>query len=453
MVHYPHPQPLIQPSKVTVSPDGGTTTVVTGNSVFPLCNPPAACDPWTNPPGMNLLPTIYTNTYDGRGVEMPNTLPSTPTVAYNLHAREPEIRIINSSGDPTFTPSPQDDLRATFNAILDNAQALIGSSLPPPEAAHRQQSIRTAIALAVNILEGNPVANRAYSGFSLLHYKAGEQVKVVDPKTRNVDIHQVWYDTHIESDTAYLDVRQVAEQPWTITYIVDVLNRGHDDFSPYVMYFDDPTLTPGESPTPYVGMHQTFFNMEDGARTRFVIKMAPAKYFNLVYTWGWRAHPPRVQVIENACKTIPYTIVPPGADCATAKNTLVSYERDVFFHDGKPDKAFALLKLSRYAPAMRIWTALHDATAFLEAKEYAKIIDLFRSALDSAGEPGIARQAWDDWRDRTRLPRGLPRKVTDAIYSDKETDLSLVYLNNTIYAHFTDGGRMDFPNGRCAARG
>jgi hypothetical protein len=32
------------------------------------------------------------------------------------------------------------------------------------------------------------------------------------------------------------------------------------------------------------------------------------------------------------------------------------------------------------------------------------------------------------------------------INNDKSTDLSLVYLNNTIYAHFTNGSRMDYPD-------
>ncbi len=47
-------------------------------------------------------------------------------------------------------------------------------------------------------------------------------------------------------------------------------------------------------------MDQTFFPMEDGTRTVFKIKMAPAPDYNLVYTWGWRMHPPRAQVMENA---------------------------------------------------------------------------------------------------------------------------------------------------------
>ena len=78
-------------------------------------------------------------------------------------------------------------------------------------------------------------------------------------------------------------------------------------------------------------------------------------------------------------------------------------------------------------------------------KDYAGIIELFRTKRDATGEPGIAWQAWDDWRDRTRLPRGLPKSLMDTIYADKESNLSLVYMNNTIYAHFTDGGRMDYP--------
>jgi hypothetical protein len=321
--YYPHNRPQLAPSTVTVSPDGLTTTVITGESVFPACTPLATCDPFLYPPGTNLLPNVYTNTYDGKGVEMLNTLPSTPAIPYNLHDGDPKVSIINSSGNPTSTASPQDDLRfAVFNAILTNATALQKGHLTPAQSAQRTRNIRTSISIGFAILEGSKFLdndpkrpfNRPYSGFPLLHYNAGERVKKVDPKTRNVDVHQVWYDTHIESDTAYLDTREVADVPWTITYTVDVLNRGHDDFSPYVMYFDDPSMSPpGKAPMPYVGMDQTFFNMEDGTRTIFKIKMAPGKYFNLVYSWGWRAHPPRVQVTENACKTMPFSPPAPNS--------------------------------------------------------------------------------------------------------------------------------------------
>src|SRR5262249_23938373 len=160
------------------SPDGMTTTVITGPSIFPPCTPIEKCNPWLYPPGTNLLPTIYTNVYDGKGVEMPNTLPSTPLIPYNLHDGDPKITIINSSGNPTNTPSPQDDLRfVVFNAILANAQALQKGGLPPGELARRTKATQTAIQYGLNILEGNPITNRAYSGFPLLHYTAGARVK------------------------------------------------------------------------------------------------------------------------------------------------------------------------------------------------------------------------------------------------------------------------------------
>jgi len=421
------------PSKVTNSSDGVTTTVITGASVFPPCTPASACDPFLNPPGTNLLPTVYTNVYDGKGVEIPNTLPSTPLIPYNLHDGDPKVSVINQSGNPTNTPSPQDDLRfVVFNAILTNTEALQKGNLTPAQVAQRTKAIQTSIAYGLNILEGNPISNRAYSGFPLLHYTAGERVQKVDPVTRNVNIHQVWYDTHIESDTAYLDVRGVAGVPWTITYTVDVLNRGHDDFSPYVMYFDDPSLSPaGSSPMPYVGMDQSFFNMEDGTRTVVKVKMAPGKYFNLVYTWGWRAHPPRVQVTENACKTMPFNPPAPTADCATAPGTMVAWERDVFFKNGKPDHPYAIAKLSRYAPAKRMWQTLLDTREALAKKDYARIVDFYRMSLDAQGQPhrpaGLGRLA----RPYSSPPR--PPQERHGRHRRRQGDRSLARLSQQHY--------------------
>src|SRR5215469_7444375 len=240
---HPHPQPRPTPSQVSVStsPDATiTTTVITGQSVFPPCNPAERCDPWRNPPGPNLLPTIYTNAFDGKGVEMQNTLPSTPieyphdsqdwwAKFYNLQDGKPIVTTLRSE-NLSFS-SPQDDLRSFFCAILVNARFLNGDKKRPQcrsfeplqlpsDAAHAQAAIETAIQGSLDILEGNPRPRRAYNGLPLLHYKSGEKVKVV-PNTGNVDIHQVWYDSHIESDAAYLDVRNVKDVPWTITYTVD----------------------------------------------------------------------------------------------------------------------------------------------------------------------------------------------------------------------------------------
>ena len=213
---------------------GNTSYVLTGQSLFP------ESDPFKYPPGTNFLPTIYTNMFDGFGKEMPNTLPSTPNVPYNLHDGDPIVSKI----DPT---SPTDDLLEVLQSVKALPRNTVKPTAPGKPANVKAIQVNTPgdeeiiqkIQRGLDILEGNPVPGRKYSGLPLLHYKGPEKCKKVMPIRDaagnviggNVNIHQVWYDIHIESDTAFLDTTEVAEVPWTITYTVDVLNNGHDDFS------------------------------------------------------------------------------------------------------------------------------------------------------------------------------------------------------------------------------
>ena len=399
---HPHPQPRPAPAQVTVTQQGGISVaqVDTGKDCF------AEEDPFLHPPGTNFLPTIYTNAFDGSGHEMPNTLPSTPETPYNLHDAEPVVSKINPA-------SPTDDLQEIFDHVE------FRTSKTKPLTQFDIDAIAANLKRGVDILEGNPVPDRMYSGLPLLHYKGPEKSKKVIPiKDQsgkviggNVDVHQVWFDTHIESDTAFLDPADVKDVPWTVTYTVDVLSRGNDDFSPFVMYFDDPALTAPKPPLPHVGMDQSFYNMEEGTRTVFKIKMTSGKYYNLIYTWGWRSHPPRVQVMENANKVV-------------GDKTTAQWEEAVF---GGKTKEQAIAQIGDLAPAKRMWTAFGTAQAALARKDYKAI----------ASSIGDARAAFSDWRDRTLLPRGV--KV------DPESDLTLLYVNNTIYGEFKDGSRIDFP--------
>ena len=400
-----HPHPQIRPAPSTMTKIGNTSYVLTGQSLFP------EGDPFKYPPGTNFLPTVYTNMFDGFGKEMPNTLPSTETVPYNLHDGDPVISKI----DPT---SPTDDLIE----ILQLARNFPTNPV--------QSRITRAVQRGLDILEGNPIPDRLYSGLPLLHYKGAEKCKRVIPILDangkviggNVNIHQVWYDIHIESDTAFLDTTAVAEVPWTITYTVDVLNRGHDDFSPFVMYFDDPKLTPGSPPMPHVGMDQSYFNMDDATRTIFKIKMAPGKYYNLTYTWGWRNHPPRVQVSENACKRMP--------DATGKMKNLVQWEADVFGENPSANEAAklkAIAKIGDLAPEKRMWAAFRVARQAVEVRDYGTV----KKKLNEA------RDAFNDSRIRTQLPRGVE--------VDPNADITLFYVNNTIYAEIIGGGFVDFP--------
>ncbi|MEM7026295.1 MAG: hypothetical protein AAF637_27520, partial [Pseudomonadota bacterium] len=348
----PGPQPRTDPSIQTVSPDGKTTFVTTGKAIFPEGNP------FTDQPPPNLLPTIYEDMADGLGNVMPNTLPSTPERPYNLHP-EPTITDINPR-------SPTTDLREILH-LLD--ESLDDSLVEQPLAR-----------LAIDIIEGNPIPDRAYSGFPLLHYKGPEQVKVVEPIHDaagnviggNVDVHMIFFDNHIESDTMFVDPSEVLEVPWTVTYTVDVLDRGSDDFSPFAIYTDDPAIDPDGPPLPHVGMDQTFFPMDVGTRTVFEIGMTSGKYLNLIYTWGWRIHPPRIQAIENARKEI-------------RGKKLPEWEIDVFGEapsSSEEAKLAAIAMIGDLSPAKRMWQAFQEIAATNSPEHAADALERAQAAFD-----------------------------------------------------------------------
>jgi hypothetical protein len=424
---HPYPQPRPKPSTYTRS--GDTILIDTGESLFPQ----PAVDPFTLPPGTNFLANVYTNMFDGQGVEMVNTLPSTPANPYNLHEGDPVVTEINPL-------SPTDDLRAAIDTIARLA------AKPAREAAEVEE-LRKAIQRGLDVLEGNPVPGRAYSGFPVLHYVGPEKTRTVTPildaagKTvgGNLDVHQIWYDGHIESDVAFIDPSLVMNVPWTVTYTLDVLNRGEDDFSPFALFVDPPPPSSPPSPSttappassapkmalPHVGMDQTFFPMENGTRTVLKIKMPPGRYYSMVYTWGWRMHPPRIQVMDWAQRKISINGGKPMS--------LPQWEQSVFCPPQNQNcsprasedlKVRAISMIGDLAPEKQMWSALREARDAARQGNY-------RLVLAKAQE---ARASFDDFRDRTRLPRNGRYKVA----VDRDADLTLLYVNNTIYAEFAD---------------
>ncbi len=371
----PQPLPPASAWTYTTSPDGFTTYVSTPTGNFPQS------DPSINP--TNLLPTVYANVNAANGVPIPNTLSSTPAHPYNLHA------------DPTTVPinptSPTDDLAAIF-------------------LTWRQNFDPAGVRRAIDILEGNPVPNRLYSGIPMIHYNGPNKVKAVVPTYDangnvtggNVTVHQIWFDTHIESDTAFIDPSAVMNVPFTITYVVDCMNKGKDDFAPMQMYLDDP-LVVGKG-VPLVTMDMTFFPMQEGTRTTFVMNMAPGRFFNLTYNWGWREHPPRVQVAENALKV------------AMGK-TLPQWEIDTFGANPRASqsaKLAAIGMIGNLAPSKRMWTGLY-------------------SLLQTGFNPTVMAQverAFGQWQQRNQLP--------DGVAADPAADVTLFYVDNTIYGQMSN---------------
>ncbi len=424
--------PVPQDRTMEVVNDGTKTIYQTGSAealgLFPQSYP---YDQDSNNPS-NMFPTVYENARDSAGVEMPNTLASTPENPYNLHPDPVVSDLVNDNG-------PEEDLdliikrleeavfpdvaKATKKTFFKNGMGVLndprrgeedhtgtGSGLLPPPA---KKVDLAEVQMGIDILEGNPIPDRAYSGMALLHYKGPEMVKVVDPVTKTVDVHQVWARKDIMSDTMFIDPTAVLNEPWTVRYTIDIVDRGHEDFAPFVVYFDDPALRGGMA-VPNVALDATFFPMEEGKRYIIELKMAPAKYWNLTYHWGWRVHPSRIQAIENARKA-------PGG-----KN-IVQWERDIFGDapsSSEEAKLAAIAMLADLSPSKRMWKAFREIRAMGGNGDKKKLQALVREA----------REAFIDWQDRTRLPRGVAL--------DESKDITMVYMNDTLYGQTKGIGRQ-----------
>lgn len=403
---YPMPRPGTPgggpaQSQVT-SADGKTTVVQTGHSLFP------ESDPWDNP--TNLLPTVYHDVYDSLCHLVPNTLSSSPEKPYNLHDT-PIVSKIDKS-------SPYTDLDGIIKSF--RRQDPYGNIIPGSPVRIDQAQVKRAI----DILEGNPIPNRVYSGMPVLHYNGPDKQKTVDPVTKNVNIHVIYYRSHIEADTSLLDTMGVLDDEWTITYTVDSLDKGADDFSPSTMTFDDPNAFGGlasgaNSMKPLIMQDLTFFPQQEGYRYVYKLKQSPGRYFNGIYTWGWRVHPGRVQFMENQNK-------------AALGHNLLQWEQIAFGEHPTANRAnqlAAIGKISNLAPEKRMWNAfnaLRDGRMVSGAAAAALVKEI--------------EESFDDWDHRGRLPRG--------VQADPNADMTLFYANNTIYANvkgYTDANaHMEF---------
>lgn len=389
---YPMPRPGTPgggPAQTqSTSADGKTTTVQTGHSLFP------ESDPWDNP--TNLLPTVYDDVYSSLCEKIPNTLSSSPAKPYNLHDA-PIVSDINPA-------SPYTDLDAIVKSFYNLDP--YGNIVPGSHATVNMAGVLRAI----DILEGNPVPDRVYSGMPVLHYNGPNKRKTVDPVTKNVDVHIIYYRSHIESDTSLLDNMTVLDDEWTITYTVDTLEKGADDFSPSTMTFDDPNAFGGlasgaNSMKPLIMQDLTFFPQQEGKRYVYTIKQSPGRFFNGIYTWGWRVHPGRVQFMENQNK-------------AALGHNLLQWEQIAFGENpmaNRQAQLAAIAQISDLAPAKRMWNA------FNALRDGNIVSGPVADALVKEIEESI-----DDWEHRSRLPRGVT--------PDPDADITFFYGNNTIYA-------------------
>jgi len=467
---------------VDISEDGKVSRYLSGSAQFEEINPFTAGvdldpdDPFDHAEvPSNLLPTIYKNALDCGGDEIPNTLPSTPEDAYNLMT-DPDISPIN----PT---SWEQDLRLIIRRLEEavnprlrqaTAQTFFeggtgvpadprrgggdvtgeGAGLVGEEPARRLNP--EEIQRAIDILEGNPVPDRVWSGMPVLNYVGPELVTpiVCDETECVAEVHQVWGRQSIASDSMFFDVPDEAlNRTWKVRYTIDIVHRGEEDFAPFNVFFDDPGDVSPDPDNPALGagrngvaMDSSFFPMLPGNRYVFDIAMPPGRFYNLTYHWGWRVHSPRIQAIENARKA------PGGKNIVVWENEVFCAELNedgscaVFPRDNRAAQLRAISMLSDVSPAKRMWHALRALKRFADrgrrgregegrgrdhaGRHFYDGIPLKFRRLGRRGLVKELRAAFDDWSDRTELPRGFEQ--------DPDADLTMVYTNNTLYGHFKD---------------
>jgi hypothetical protein len=400
-----HPCAQPEPGVSMRTDTPGLTTIVTPEGQHP------SLDPFENPPGSNFLMTDYQNLRDYENREMPNTLPSTPTNPYNLH----DGPVVTAPIDPR---SPDDDL----DMIIDQI-----------ELATRDNNVDVSanlIQFGIDILEGNPI-DRAYSGLAMLHYRGAVNITPVVPETDgsgnviggNADVNIFYWGQHIEADAFFIDPSAVLDVPWTVTYNVHILNKGMEDFSPMVSHsnvFKVPTGAEKTGP-PHASMDQTFFPMlDEGTKYTLKIKQTKGKYFNLIYHWGWRIHPPRVQAIENARKAAGGLTYPQWEKAAFCEGGATDPDCDM--KNNPDDKAYAIAQIGDLSPAKRMYNIFVDMM-----KERKGQNDDIKFGKELDGIAANLREAYYDWTDRTKLPTGVE--------PDPNATMTMFYVNNTFYGN------------------
>jgi len=406
---HPCAQPEAGLSDRSESADGITTIIKTPQGQHP------SVDPFANPPGSNFLMTVYENNRDYENREMPNTLPSTPDNPYNLH----DGPVLTAAIDKR---SPDDDL----DMIIDKIEAAAKKG--------KKEVDDDLIEFGIDILEGNPI-KRAYSGLPMLHYRGPVNITPVIPEYDNdgkvvggnADVNIYYWGQHIEADAMFIDPSAVLEVPWTITYQVHILNKGMEDFSPMVSHinrFINPKGVEVSGP-PHANMDQTFFPMlNEGTRYTVKIKETKGKYFNLIYHWGWRIHPPRVQAIENARKSAAGLTYPQWEKSAFCEGGATDPDCDP--KNNADDKAYAIAQIGDLSPAKRMWNIFKSMGEDEDDnedddgddKKDKKKGNLQQVAAD-------LRAAYFDWVDRTKLPAGVE--------ADPDATMTMLFVNNTFY--------------------
>src|SRR5947209_4602618 len=303
--------------------------------------------------------------------------------------------------------NPEDD--------LGNALDTMGAAA----AAGNTSAAANARQLAIDILEGNPIANKAYSGLPLLNWNSPAKVKSV-PAGGNVVVREVRFGEKALSDTWLLSFDDPS-QPYTITFRITELGTQF-----------------GGTLTPATLLEQNGTTI--GGETQALMPLATPLLFTGTTTTN-RFQTNGQEVTRNATQDITVAMPPAGMTDAILEpnlqpgaETLMTLERtsadrlnaaraDLGFSSANPsasDKATAISRIGDASPEKELW-------GDLEQLDPSRPGFLNAAGVVASGDRSLVSAM----RMRSGPPAGVPH--------DPSADVNVAYLNNEAYLYRGSG--------------
>src|SRR4051794_19113253 len=354
---------------------------------------------------------------DRGGTQIPNTsttgtaaqLAGGPTVTKKLFTPESpgddDPAVLGTLGS---SATPEDDLGAALDALRD------ASSASDAQDARRR---------ALDILEGNQIPDRTYSGMPLLNWDAPRKVKDVSPGGE-VRVREVRYGDTVLSDTWLLRFAD-PNQPFTISYeIADLGPASAGELAPTPLLSDSggplgglhsilqpltiapmPTGTSASSRfTDQLGETQGGKEQTRQGVQKIIVRMPPPRYVDAILDPDLTAFGDPMSAGGN-----PLDALRPYSAAAVA-----DAQRDFGFSGSSPSSAqrdAAIAKLGARSPERQLYEDLQG----LDASDLAAVHTL------GAGDRSLVTAM----RTHTALPPGFG--------GDPSADASMVLLNGETY--------------------
>jgi hypothetical protein len=335
--------------------------------------------------------------------------------------------VVQKLGTPV---TPGDDNPAALAALgspgdpeTDLGNAL--DSMAAAAAANNRNNAAAARQLAINILEGNPIAGKAYSGMPLLNWNSPAKVKNV-PANGNVVVREVRWNEHALSDTWLLSFDD-PNQPYTITFRITELGTTFGSaLTPAPLLEQNGTVIGGES---QVLAPLTPPPLDMGTTTTNRFAPNGGKEFTRLATQDITVAMPPAGVTDEVLEPD----LKPGSETLltlqrTSADHLNAARADFGFSSASPsaaEKAAAINKLSDLAPEKELWSDLQqlrpDAPGFLNA-----------AGLVASGDRGLVG---------AMMTRSSPAA---GVAHDPAADVNVDFVNNETYL-FRGNGPLPTP--------